>query len=98
MVKSQATRSRTENRKIARRILAEKLEMIEKGDQSRTALKAEIAKKKKASKSKKSKRKYRAMDEAKQGESAVEPDMELSSEPGVDGIGGEYEHGKHDGR
>lgn len=65
VVKSQATRSRSQNRKIAREVLAEKLEVLEKGDQSRTMIKAEINRKKKASKNKKSKRKYRALDEAK---------------------------------
>ena len=59
VVKSQATRSRSQNRKIARRILAEKLEEAEKGPESRTALKADIKRKKKASKRKKARRKYR---------------------------------------
>ena len=60
VVKSQATRSRSQNRKIARRILAEKLEEAEKGPESRTALKADIKRKKKASKMKKARRKYRS--------------------------------------
>ena len=63
-MKSQATRSRTENRKIARRVLAEKLEEMELGDQSRAKQKEERARKKKASKTKKSKRKYRALEAA----------------------------------
>ena len=63
VIKSQATRSRSQNRKIARRLLAEKLEVIEKGPESRVAMKGEIKKKKKASKSKKAKRKYRALGE-----------------------------------
>ncbi|MCJ1483485.1 hypothetical protein MMC06_003652 [Schaereria dolodes] len=71
VIKSQATRSRSQNRKIARRILAEKLEAIEKGPESRVALKAESKKRKKASKSKKAKRKYRALD-------GVEGDEEIS--------------------
>ena len=65
VVKSQATRSRTQNQKIARQILAEKVELLEKGEQSRIAVKTEAAKKKKASKTKKSQRKYRALEEAK---------------------------------
>lgn len=65
VVKSQDTRSRSQNRKIARQLLAEKLEEAEKGPQSRTALKAKIKSKRKASKSKKSKRKYRALQEEK---------------------------------
>jgi hypothetical protein len=39
VVKSQATRSRSQNHNIARRILAEKIELLEKGDQSRAAIK-----------------------------------------------------------
>ena len=66
VVKSQATRSRSQNRKISRRILAEKLEQTEKGPESRIGVKAEIKRKKKASKTKKARRKYRdADDEAK---------------------------------
>ncbi|KAL8721799.1 MAG: hypothetical protein Q9225_001599 [Loekoesia sp. 1 TL-2023] len=60
VVKSQATRSRSQNRSIARRLLAEKLEEAEKGSESRAALKLEIKRKKKASKVKKARRKYRA--------------------------------------
>lgn len=58
VVKSQATRSREQNRKIARNILAMKLEDIFKGKDSRTAKLREEATRKKASKTKKSKRKY----------------------------------------
>jgi len=65
VVKCQGTRSREQNRKDARRLLGEKLEEIEKGDQSRTAIKAERARIKKASASKKTKRKYRKLDEGK---------------------------------
>jgi len=68
VVKSQDTRSRSQNRKIARRLLAERVEEAELGDQSRTALKAALKSKKKASKVKKSKRKYRALDEGKEGD------------------------------
>ncbi|KAK0512572.1 hypothetical protein JMJ35_004589 [Cladonia borealis] len=72
VVKSQATRSRSQNRKIARQNLAEKIEELEKGPESRTALKAEIKRKQKASKSKKARRKYRAL----QDNRAVEVDEE----------------------
>lgn len=61
VMKSQATRSRTQNRKIARRLLAEKVEAIEKGPESRAALKAGIQRKKKASKSKKARRKHKKL-------------------------------------
>ncbi|KAI9718885.1 MAG: hypothetical protein M1812_003769 [Candelaria pacifica] len=70
VVKSQETRSRSQNRKIARRLLAAKLEVIEKGPESRTAVLAEVKKRKKASKNKKAKRKYKKLD----GETASEGD------------------------
>jgi hypothetical protein len=76
VVKSQATRSRLQNYNIARRILAEKVELLEKGDESRVMKRQEFDRKKKASKSKKSRRKYRAL-EAKEGEQdEVEVDVE----------------------
>lgn len=62
-MKCQATRSRSQNEKIARSLLADKVEAQEKGDQSRVAIKAEAARKKKASKSKKTRRKYRGLEE-----------------------------------
>lgn len=58
VIKSQATRSREQNRKIARNILALKLEDIFKGNNSRAAKLREEATRKKASKTKKAKRKY----------------------------------------
>lgn len=61
-MKCQATRSRSQNEKIARSLLADKVEAREKGDQSRVALKAEAARKKKASKVKKARRKYRDLE------------------------------------
>jgi protein subunit release factor B len=64
VVKSQATRSRSQNHNIARRILAEKIELLEKGDQSRAAIKTAVASKRKASKRKKALRKYRKLEEA----------------------------------
>ncbi|KAL8698144.1 MAG: hypothetical protein Q9201_006736 [Fulgogasparrea decipioides] len=63
VVKSQATRSRSQNRSIARRLLADKLEEAEKGSESRTALKVEVKRKKKASKMKKARRKHRAQED-----------------------------------
>ncbi|QDS76732.1 hypothetical protein FKW77_001253 [Venturia effusa] len=59
VVKCQATRSRDQNRKTARKILAEKLEVLELGEGSRTMIKAREVARKKASKRKKSARKYR---------------------------------------
>jgi protein subunit release factor B len=72
VVKSQATRSRSQNRTIARRLLAEKLEIIEKGPESRVMMKAAVKQKKKASSVKKSKRKYRALAERKESASKDE--------------------------
>ena len=57
-MKCQATRSRAQNRKIARTQLAEKLEYMEKGAESRIAIKINAKVKKKASKRRKAKRKY----------------------------------------
>lgn len=68
VIKCQETRSRTQNRKIARRILAERIELLVMGDDSRAALKAEREKKKKASKNKKARRKYRNLEQANQAE------------------------------
>ena len=67
VVKSQATRSRIQNHNIAREILAEKIELLQKGDESRAAKKIEVKSKRKASAMKKSKRKYKALEEAKTG-------------------------------
>ncbi|RDW70250.1 hypothetical protein BP5796_08647 [Coleophoma crateriformis] len=66
VLKVQATRSRTQNRKIARQMLAERLEVMEKGEESRVSKVADIKKKRKSSALKKSKRKYRALAEAKE--------------------------------
>ncbi|PQE30795.1 hypothetical protein CJF32_00005976 [Rutstroemia sp. NJR-2017a WRK4] len=65
VLKVQATRSRTQNRKLARQMLAERLELLEKGKESRVAVVGETKKKRKSSAVKKSKRKYRALAEEK---------------------------------
>ena len=80
-IKSQATRSRSQNRKIARHLLAEKIEAAEKGPESRTALKADIKSKKKASKSKKARRKYKTPrnitgDEDEEAEDGIDEPVE----------------------
>jgi len=66
VVKCQATRSQSQNRKIAHEILAEKVDILEKGNESRTAIKAALKRKRKASKTKKSRRKYRVLLEEKE--------------------------------
>ena len=84
VVKSQHTRSQSQNRKIARRLLADKIEAAEKGPESREALKVEIARKKKASKRKKAKRKYNALkDEAEDEEGETENDGDRFAEEKV---------------
>ena len=45
--------------------MAEKLEVIEKGTESRVMVKGEVKRKKKASRDKKARRKYRALEEGK---------------------------------
>jgi protein subunit release factor B len=72
VVKSQHTRSREQNRKYARLLLGEKLDELEKGEDSRTAIKTERARVKKASANKKTKRKYKKLDEAKAAADGVE--------------------------
>jgi protein subunit release factor B len=80
VVKYQDTRSRSLNRKNARRILQDKLEELEKGDQSRTVLKAKEKSKKKASSTKKKRRKYKALEDGKAGEEGKEEDYGVEDE------------------
>lgn len=68
VVKCQATRSRSQNYTIARRLLAEKVELLCKGDESRTVKVAERKSKKKRSADKKKRRKYRQLAEQKDGQ------------------------------
>ncbi|KAF9891294.1 hypothetical protein FE257_004149 [Aspergillus nanangensis] len=68
VVKSQATRSRSQNEKIARELLADRIEELQKGDQSRVAIKADRARKQKASASKKTRRKYRELEQNREQE------------------------------
>ncbi|KAI1099873.1 hypothetical protein F4804DRAFT_336812 [Jackrogersella minutella] len=72
VVKSQATRSRDQNRKIARQLLADKLDQMNNGDQSRESIVGRVKQKKKASSGKKSRRKYRKLEEEKQGKATGE--------------------------
>jgi len=64
-VKCQETRSREENRKIARRILTRKLDVLENGEESLVEIKKWKAIKRKKDREKKSKRKYRKLEEEK---------------------------------
>lgn len=68
VVKCQATRSRAQNRKTARKLLGERLEELALGPEARTAVRAREKSRKKASADKKSRRKYRALEEEKEKE------------------------------
>ncbi|EQL01296.1 hypothetical protein G6O67_000238 [Ophiocordyceps sinensis] len=76
VVKSQATRSRSQNRKHARQILARRLDDLRHGDQSRAAAVGHVKKKRVDSAAKKSRRKYKKLDKDKA--SAAGPDHEPS--------------------
>ncbi|KAB5563208.1 peptidyl-tRNA hydrolase domain protein, partial [Coniochaeta sp. 2T2.1] len=67
VVKSQATRSREQNRKIARELLAAKLDVMANGEQSRTIIIGNYKKKRADSAAKKARRKYRKLEEEKVG-------------------------------
>ncbi|SPO00614.1 uncharacterized protein DNG_03363 [Cephalotrichum gorgonifer] len=68
VVKSQATRSRSENRKIARNILAGRLDELYNGSESRAAVIADVKQRKRASAAKKSRRKDWAKTWKRKGE------------------------------
>lgn len=89
VVKSQHTRSREQNRKFARLLLGEKLDELEKGEDSRTAIKTERARVKKASANKKTKRKYKKLDEAK---AAASEDLGVDVHEGVNDHASANEH------
>lgn len=74
VVKSQATRSRDQNRKHAREILAQRLDELQNGDHSRTALVADIKRKRASSADKKKRRKYKLLDEVKSAASSSDAD------------------------
>lgn len=63
-------------------ILAEKLEEIEKGDESRKKIKEGLKSKRKRSSEKKSRRKYRKLAEGKEGDADVEGEYEEGGEEG----------------
>ncbi|KAI1738476.1 RF-1 domain-containing protein [Xylaria scruposa] len=89
VIKCQATRSRTQNRNIARQLLADKLDDMTRGDESRSSIVGEVKRKKKASSAKKSRRKYRKLDEEKEvitGEEQLEENSNVLAE-GLPGEG-----------
>ncbi|KAI0471101.1 RF-1 domain-containing protein [Xylariaceae sp. FL0804] len=86
VVKSQETRSREQNRAIARRKLAERLDDLARGDASRAAVVGAVRGRKKASSAKKSRRKYRKLDEARrQGQQQEEEEGEEEGEEDEEG-------------
>jgi protein subunit release factor B len=85
VVKSQATRSRDQNRKHARELLAQRVDEFHNGDQSRSAIVGRVKEKKAASASKKSRRKYKKLEEEKaaaaaESEVPIEVTSDLSTE------------------
>ncbi|KAK7432779.1 hypothetical protein QQZ08_000640 [Neonectria magnoliae] len=91
VVKSQATRSRDQNRKNAREILAQRVDDLRNGDQSRSAIVGHVKQKKAASASKKSKRKYRKLEEEKAAVAAA-----VAGEAGSKTPGGQLETEEHE--
>lgn len=71
VVKSQATRSRAQNRKHAREILAQRLDDLQNGEQSRAGIVGAVRKKRADSAAKKSRRKYKKLDEEKTAAAAA---------------------------
>ncbi|KAJ9612187.1 hypothetical protein H2200_003784 [Cladophialophora chaetospira] len=87
VVKSQATRSRSQNYTIARRLLAEKVELLQKGDDSRVVKVLERKSKKKRSADKKKRRKYRELAGEKDGqEEALDQDDNDEVGDGAEGM------------
>jgi protein subunit release factor B len=73
VIKCQETRSRAQNREIARREMADRVEAVLRGEESRVAKKAREGARKRASRLKKSRRKYRKLAEGKEeGEEKTE--------------------------
>lgn len=80
VVKYQDTRSRAQNRKVARRLLQDRIEELELGDEARTRIKAREKSKKKASSDKKKRRKYRALEAEKAGEAGLEEGEDVAEQ------------------
>ncbi|SPQ21082.1 f372da8b-f85a-42b2-9f70-eb2013cc1d46 [Thermothielavioides terrestris] len=104
VVKSQATRSRSQNRAIARQLLAARLDELVNGAQSRTAIVSEVKRKRAASRAKKSRRKYRRLaalaEEAKEKEEEEEEEEEEedTKEEERAEVGKEQDEGKREWR
>jgi protein subunit release factor B len=105
VIKCQETRSRDQNEKIAVRKLQDRLEEMEKGEESRLAKRRELLRKRKRNREKKARRKYRALEE--EGRRETKRDVEVrggdaeSENIGVDGAQptdaeGAAENSQHD--
>ncbi|KAK1835423.1 RF-1 domain-containing protein [Podospora conica] len=94
VIKCQATRSREQNRKIARDLLAARLDVLYNGEESRTAIVGAVKKKRSDSAAKKSRRKYKKLEEEKaaQQQQLEGEGGEETGEPGT----GEADVPKHD--
>ncbi|KAI9149243.1 peptide chain release factor-like protein [Paramyrothecium foliicola] len=93
VVKSQATRSRSQNRKHAREILAQKVDDLLNGDQSRSAIVGEVKKKRADSAAKKSRRKYRMLEEEQKQQDDDQSDQP-AADPGTPSTTGEVDTSK----
>ncbi|EMR61664.1 putative peptidyl-trna hydrolase domain protein [Eutypa lata UCREL1] len=89
VVKCQATRSRSQNRTIARELLAARVDDLARGDESRSAVVGAFHRKRKASKAKKSRRKYRKLlaaegeeggEKRREGEDGLEENLSLTAD------------------
>ena len=89
VTKCQETRSRSQNRKIAWRILAEKIEAQENGSESRMAIKAQDKSRKKASKTKKARRKHRPVQDGHEQADDDEGDEKSEEEDSAPNMGKE---------
>ncbi|ETI23313.1 hypothetical protein G647_05113 [Cladophialophora carrionii CBS 160.54] len=92
VVKCQATRSKSQNYTIARRLLAEKVELLQKGDESRAAKVLARKSKKKRSADKKKRRKYRQLSgevENKEGDGDENQDYDDDDDDDADEAGPE---------
>ncbi|KAK4148904.1 putative peptidyl-tRNA hydrolase, partial [Chaetomidium leptoderma] len=94
VVKCQATRSRDQNRKIARELLAQKIDDLAHGAQSRTAIVGDLKQKRAASKAKKARRKYKKLADA---EAEAEGEGKEDGEDQQRGEEGEEEEEEKDG-
>ncbi|KAJ6782590.1 hypothetical protein PWT90_08440 [Aphanocladium album] len=84
VVKSQATRSRAQNRKHAREILAQRLDDLYNGEQSRASIVGAVRKKRSDSAAKKSRRKYKKLEEEKAAAAAEQTEQGEQGEQSLD--------------